>query len=116
MLTEFPYRECELNHTLDYCFDKECKHLHTNDNGQTYYCDIVFSRLEELHPYPDNEKIVKVPYCRKCNNNKDFIIKGKTIKCSKCNKFVSKLPSSEVDSIMWYNEYIKKQIKGCIKQ
>jgi len=47
----FPYIECLEKHNLDFCDEKKCKWLKSNDNYQTYYCELVFWKLEEKHPY-----------------------------------------------------------------
>ena len=56
----FPYKECLEKHTLDFCLgEKNCKELHTYDNGQTYYCSIVMSKLEKLHPLRSSKEAEK---------------------------------------------------------
>lgn len=45
----FPYKKCLEKHTIDFCDEKECKWLKSNDNYQTYYCELVMWKLEEKY-------------------------------------------------------------------
>ena len=94
----FPFQECLEKHTLDFCLDKDCEHIHTADNGQTYYCDIVFAKLEQLHP-PKPEEEQKIPYCEQCNNSTAFKVRGRVTICAKCGRFASKWKYSDVEGL-----------------
>lgn len=97
----FPYPECDkADTTLDFCLEKECKHLFSYDNWETCCCELMQLEFEQAHPYDfSDDEPEKVDFCYYCNNTEHFNFRSKKTKCALCNRFSSKTDVAEIEGL-----------------